>query len=98
MPSKKCRTPARCCFAGGDAETLFAQPVEVLADVLGGDAREFESPLLAPGEKAVDGAPVGDAGVFVADAGVVKLLGGEDSGLAGPLHDVRQGGYLCQFS
>jgi hypothetical protein len=32
--------------------------------------------------------------VFVADAGVVKLLGGEDSGLARPLHDVRQGGYL----
>jgi hypothetical protein len=53
-------------FAGGDAETLLAQPVEVLADVLGGDTREFESPLLAPGEKAVDCSPVGRAGVFVA--------------------------------
>ena len=81
-------------FAGGDAETLLAQPVEILADVLRGDPGEFEAPLLAPGEKAVDGSPVGGAGVFVADAAVVKLLGGEDGGLAGPQQDVRQGGYL----
>ncbi len=59
-------------FARRDAETLLAQPVEVLADVFGSDLGEFESPLLAPGEEAVDGAPVGGAGVFVADAAVVK--------------------------
>ena len=81
-------------LAGGDAETLLAQPVEVLADVLGGDAGEFEAPLLAPGEKAVDCSPVGGAGVFVADAAVVKLLGGEDGGLARSLHDIRKGWYL----
>ena len=79
----------RVLFAGGDAKTLLAQPVEVLADVLGGDASEFESPLLAPGEKAVDGAPVGRAGMLVADAAVVKLLGGEDGRLASSLHDIR---------
>ena len=53
-------------FAGGDAETLLAQPVEVLADILGGDAGEFESPVLAPGEEAVDGTPVGGPGVLIA--------------------------------
>ena len=81
-------------FAGGDAETLLAQPVEVLADVLWGDAREFEPAFLAPSEKAVDSAPVGGAGVFVPDTAVVKLLGGEDGGLASALDEVRQGGYM----
>jgi hypothetical protein len=32
--------------------------------------------------------------VFIADAGVVKLLGSEDSGLPGSLNDIWQGGYL----
>ena len=81
-------------FADGDTETLLAQPIEVLADVLGGDAREFETPFVTPGEEPVDGAPVGRAGVLIADAAVIKLLGGEDGGLAGPQQDVRQGGYL----
>jgi hypothetical protein len=31
--------------------------------------------------------------VFVADAAVVKLLGGEDGALASSLHDIWQGGY-----
>ena len=81
-------------FAGGDTETLLAQPIEVLADVLGGDADEFETPFVTPGEEPVDGAPVGSSGVLIADAAVIKLLGGEDGGLAGALDDVRQGGYL----
>ena len=99
MPSKKCRTPAKCCLQVATLRpclrnTSFAQYVEILADVLRCDAGEFESPLLAPGEKAVDGSSVGRPSVFVADAAVVKLLGGEDGGLAGSMHDVRQGGYL----
>ncbi len=32
--------------------------------------------------------------MFVADAAVIKLLGGEDGGLASSVDDVRQGGYL----
>lgn len=36
-------------------------------------------------------APVGRAGVLVADGSLEKLLGGEDSRLAGPTHDVWQG-------
>jgi hypothetical protein len=79
-------------LAGGDAETLLAQPVEVLADIFGCDPGEFESPLLAPGEKAVDGSPIGRPGMLVADAAVEKLLGGEDGRLASSLNDIRQGG------
>jgi hypothetical protein len=81
-------------LAGGNAETLLAQSVEVLADVFGSDPREFESPLLAPGKKPIDGAPVGGPGVLIANAAIEKLLGGEDGRLASALNDIRQGGCL----
>ncbi len=93
-PVKKVPDAGEMLFAAADAESVVPQLGKVLADILGGDAREFETPLLAPGEKAIDGSSVGGAGVFVADAGVVKLLSGEDSRLAGAVDDVGQGGYL----
>ena len=65
-------------LAGSDREVFGAEPVEVLADVLGADALQRQAALLAGGEEALDRGPIGVAGVLVAEGGVEELLGGED--------------------
>ena len=77
-------------FARGDAEALFPEPVEVAAHVGGRDAGQFEAAALAPREESMNGAPVGEPCVLVANGAVEEFLGREDGDRAGPLHELRQ--------
>ena len=66
-------------FAGGDAGRL-AEAGQVLADIAGSDAGEFEPPRFGPRKKLIDGRKVSPAGVIIANGAEEKLFGRKDGG------------------